>query len=62
MIEGEENMSGKLFTPPCDDRGRSSSLILHTPHHSGREVVIEQVVEKATTLIVYPVPTCKNYS
>jgi hypothetical protein len=25
-------------------------------------VVIEQVVEKATTLILYPMPTCKNYS
>jgi uncharacterized membrane protein YgcG len=54
-------MSGKSLTPPRD-RGRSSSPIPHRSRHSGREVIIERVVEKASVSIVYPVLTRTNYS
>jgi hypothetical protein len=30
--------------------------------HSGREVVIERVIEKSTAVIIYPILTRTNYS
>jgi hypothetical protein len=60
-ILGEEIMDGGSVNPPRE-RPRSTLLIPHSSHHSGREVVIKRVVEKASMLIVYPVLTCMNYS
>jgi hypothetical protein len=39
-----------LFLVPCGSR------------HSGREVVIERVIEKSTAMILYPILTRTNYS
>jgi hypothetical protein len=49
-------------TPLSRDRLRSPSPILRGSHHSGREVVVEHVVEKASAAIVYPVLTRTNYT
>jgi hypothetical protein len=54
-------MAGNFMTLPWQ-RGRSPSPIPRRSHHSGHEVVIECVVKKSTTAIVYPVLTCMNYS
>jgi hypothetical protein len=54
-------MAGKSITPPRN-RVRSPSLIPRRSRHSGREVVIERVVEKASASIVYPILTHTNYS
>jgi hypothetical protein len=54
-------MAGGLLTPPRE-RPRSPSLVPRRSRHSGREVVIERVVEKAMASIVYPVLTRTNYS
>jgi hypothetical protein len=55
-------MPDKSVTPPPRDRVRSSSPIPRRSRHSGREVVVERVVEKASTAIVYPVLTRTNYA
>jgi hypothetical protein len=51
----------KLVTPP---RSRKVSLspVPCWSCHSGREVVIERVVEKSTAVIIYPILTHTNYS
>jgi hypothetical protein len=51
----------KLVTPP---RSRKVSLspVPCWSCHSGREVVIERVVEKSTAVIIYPILTRTNYS
>jgi hypothetical protein len=55
-------MPDKSVTPQPRDRVRSSSPIPRRSRHSGREDVVERVVEKASTAIVYPVLTRTNYA
>jgi hypothetical protein len=54
-------MAGGSLNGPRE-RPRSSSPMPQRSHHSGREVIIERVIEKATVLIVYPVLMHTNYS
>jgi hypothetical protein len=60
-ILGEEIMAGGSVTPPRD-RLRLLSPVLRMSRHSGREVVIERVVEKASASIIYHILTRTNYS
>jgi hypothetical protein len=60
-IKGEETMTSSLKTPPWDDP-RSLSPVPRRSRNDDQEVVIEQVVEKASASIVYPVLTRMNYS
>jgi hypothetical protein len=60
-ILGEEIMAGGWVTPP-HDRLRSLSPVPRRLRHSDREVVIECMVEKASTSIIYPIITRTNYS
>jgi hypothetical protein len=58
---GIRAMSNHSCTPPLTHRVRSSSPVPWKPRYSGREVIIERVVEKATMAIVYLVLTRTNY-
>jgi hypothetical protein len=60
-IKGEETMTGGLKTPPWD-RPRSLLPVPRRSRNGDREVVIKQVVEKASVSNVYPVLTRMNYS
>jgi hypothetical protein len=55
-------MPVRSVTQPPRNRVRSPSPILRRSGHSGHEVVVERVVEKATTAIMYPVLSCTNYT
>jgi hypothetical protein len=60
-IKGEETMTSSLKTPPWD-HPRSLLPVPRRSRNDDQEVVIEQVVEKASASIVYPVLTRMNYS
>jgi hypothetical protein len=54
-------MLNRSVTPPSCDHAMSLSLVPRRSRHSGCEVIVERVVEKATAAIVYPVLTHTNY-
>jgi hypothetical protein len=54
-------MASESVTPPMT-RERSPFPVPQRSRYSGREVVVERVVEKSSAAIIYPVLTLTNYS
>jgi hypothetical protein len=54
--------TGRRLTDSTGEHPRSPSSVSRRLCHSGQEVIIERVVEKASTSIVYAVLTRTNYS
>jgi hypothetical protein len=60
--EGLENRCGDHTPPPC--HRTSASPVPRRTHHrnGGHNVIIERVVEKSSTVIIYPTLTRTNYA